>query len=127
MKKAIEIYRRSLALIGETENEENEVLKENAVSLINVLLAQIYELDASLCGEKNQLGESVPQIYTLEDRLNLSEQILFSVMPLGLAGYLLNEEEPQRSTFFLQLYRTECDILRTRSKKSHRHKIKRSF
>ena len=127
MKKAIEIYKRSLALMGEVENEENEVLKENAVALINVLLAQIYELDATLCGEKREVGESIPQIYTLEDRLNLSEQILFSVMPLGLAGYLLNEEEPQRSTFFLQLYRTECDILRTRSKKSYRHKIKRSF
>lgn len=127
MKKAVEIFRRSLALMGETEHEENQVLRENAVSLINVLLAQLYSLDLELRGEKPVEGKSVPQIYTLEDRLNLSEPILFSAMPLGLAGYLLNEEEPQRSTFFLQLYRTEYDILQNRAKKGRRHKIEKSF
>ncbi len=127
MKKAVEIFRRSLALMGETEREENEVLRENAVSLINVLLSQLYQLDLDLRGEKRAEGDSVPQIYTLEDRLSLSEPILFSVMPLGLAGYLLNEEEPQRSTFFLQLYRTEYDILQSRARRACRHKIERSF
>jgi len=127
MKKAVEIFRRSLALIGETEYEENEVLRENAVFMINVLLSQLYGLDLDLRGEKMVEGDSVPQIRTLEDRLTLSEPILFSVMPLGLAGYLLNEEEPQRSTFFFQLYRTECDILKNRAKQGRRHKIERSF
>ncbi len=127
MKKAVEIFRRSLALMGETEHEENEVLRENAVSLINVLLSQLYQLDLDLRGEKRVEGNSVPQIYTLEDRLSLSEPILFSVMPLGLAGYLLNEEEPERSTFFLQLYRTEYDILQNRATQGRRHKIERNF
>jgi hypothetical protein len=127
MKKAVEIFRRSLALMGATDYEENEVLRENAVSLINVLLSQLYGLDLDLRGEKRVEGDSLPQIYTLEDRLNLSEPILFSVMPLGLAGYLLNEEDPQRSMFFLQLYRTEYDILQNRAKQSRRHKIERRF
>ena len=127
MKKAVEIFRRSLALMGATDYEENEVLRENAVSLINVLLSQLYGLDLDLRGEKRVEGDSLPQIYTLEDRLNLSEPILFSVMPLGLAGYLLNEDDPQRSMFFLQLYRTEYDILQNRAKQSRRHKIERRF
>ncbi len=127
MKKAYEVYKRSLALIGERESQESESLKERAVELINVLLAQLHPLDRFLRGEKVNEGESIPQILTLEDTLLLQEQILFTVMPLGLAAYLLGEEEPQRSSFFLQLYRTECDILRSYGKRSHRHKIERRY
>lgn len=126
MKSAGEIYRRSLALIGETEGEENRVFRERAVALINVLLSQLYELELALRGERSRAGATVPQIRTLEENLALSEPILFTLMPLGLAGYLLNEEEPQRSSFFLQLYHTEEEILRTRCKRGKRHKIKRS-
>lgn len=127
MKRASEIYRRSLALIGETENEENESLKERAAALINVLLSQLYELDLGLRGDPLPEAGTVPQILGLEDHLGLSEPILYTLMPLGLAGYLLSEEEPQRSSFFLQLYNTEREILRSRCKRGRRHKIVRSF
>ena len=127
MKRASEIYQRSLALMGEVENEENEVLKERAVMLINVLLSQLYELDLGLRGVRFSPGETVPQIRTLQDEVGLSEPILYTVMPLGLAGYLLNEEEPARSKYFLQLFTAQCDLYRARFKKSFRHKIRRSF
>ena len=35
MKRAEEVYHKSLALIGETPGAENESLKERAVALIN--------------------------------------------------------------------------------------------
>ena len=127
MKRASEIYRRSLALMGEVENEENESLKDRAVMLINVLLSQLYELDLGLRGVRFSPGETVPQIRTLQDEVTLSEPILYTVMPLGLAGYLLNEEEPGRSSFFLQLFTTQCDLYRSRWKKSFRHKIQRNY
>ena len=126
MKCAEEIYRRSLALMGETEGEENETMKVRAVALINVLLSQLYELELALRGERFREGATIPQIRSLEDQTPLSEPILYTVMPLGLAGFLLNEEEPERGKFFLQLYHTEVEILRGRCKRGIRHKIKRS-
>ena len=127
MKTAYEIYRKSLALIGEAESEENLIFRERAVEVINLMLAEIYETDLALKGEDLPLDGTVPQIRDLSDRLNISEVILFSLMPLGLAGYLLNEEEPNRSQFFLQLYQTEKEVLRTRCRRGRRHKIQRSI
>lgn len=127
MKTAYEIYRKSLALIGEAESEENLIFRERAVEMINLMLAEIHETDLALKGEELSIGATVPQIRDLSDRLNVSEVILFSLMPLGLAGYLLNEEEPERSKFFLQLYQTEREVLRNRCRRGRRHKIRRSI
>ncbi|MBQ3075350.1 MAG: hypothetical protein IJC26_04710 [Clostridia bacterium] len=126
MKRAEEVYHKSLALIGETPGAENESLKERAVALINVLLSQLYELEIALRGEILRAGWIIPQIASLEEELPFSEPILYTVIPLGLAGFLLGEEEPERSRFFLQLYHTEVEILRGRSLRGRRHKIKRS-
>lgn len=126
MKTANEIYRKSLALIGEVESEENLIFRDRAVQMINLMLAETYEMDLALKGEEYPLDGTVPQIRDLSDRLNFSEVILFSLMPLGLAGYLLNEEEPDRSNFFLQLYQKEREVIRARCRRGRRHKIRRS-
>lgn len=126
MKRAEEVYRKSLALIGETPGEENETLKERAVAIINVLLSQLYELEYDLRGEIRPAGRVIPQILTLQEIVPFAEPILYTVIPLGLAGFLLMEEEPDRARFFLQLYHTEVEILRERSRRGTRHKIKRS-
>lgn len=126
MKRAEEVYHRSLALIGEVPGEENQAFKERAVPIINVLLSQLYEVELLLRGETFQRGSVIPQIVSLEETLPFRESILYTVIPLGLAGLLLIEEETERGRFFLQLYHTEMEILRTRSVRGVRHKIKRS-
>lgn len=126
MKRAEEVYRKSLALIGETPGEENETLKERAVDIINVLLSQLYELEYDLRGEVRPAGRVIPQILTLQEIVPFAEPILYTVLPLGLAGFLLMEEEPDRARFFIQLYHTEVEILRQRSRRGTRHKIRRS-
>ena len=126
MKRAEEVYRKSLALIGETPGEENEVLKERAVAIINVLLSQLFELEYVLRGEVLPAGRVIPQIMTLDEIVPFCEPILYTVIPLGLAGFLLMEEEPDRARFFLQLYHTEVEILRERGRRGTRHKIRRS-
>ena len=126
MKRAEEVYRKSLALIGETPGEENETLKERAVDIINVLLSQLYELEYDLRGEVRPAGRVIPQILTLQEIVPFAEPILYTVLPLGLAGFLLMEEEPVRASFFIQLYHTEVEILRQRSRRGTRHKIRRS-
>lgn len=126
MKRAEEVYRKSLALIGETPGEENETLKERAVDIINVLLSQLYELEYDLRGEVRPAGRVIPQIHALQEIVPFAEPILYTVLPLGLSGFLLMEEEPDRARFFLQLYHTEVEILRRRSCRGTRHKIRRS-
>lgn len=126
MKRAEELYHRSLALIGETPGTENQIWRERAVPLMNVLLSQLYELDIALRGGHLCPGAIIPQVTRLEETLPFSEAILYTVLPLGLAGLLLMEEEAERGRFFLQLYHTEVDILRDRCKRGIRHKIKRS-
>ena len=127
MKTGNEILTRSLSLIGEVPQEENETLKERSVELINLILSQLYELELSLRGERRNEAKSIPQITSLSDTIPFSQPILFTLIPLGLAGYLLNEEEPSRSSFFLSLYQTERELVRARCKNSRRHKINRSF
>ncbi|MBE6711924.1 MAG: hypothetical protein E7580_00225 [Ruminococcaceae bacterium] len=126
MKRADEVYRKSLALIGEMPGEENETLKKRAVPIINVLLSQLSELELSLRGGDLRAGGIVPQITSLDDLIPFCEPIIYTVIPLGLAGFLLIEEEVERGRFFLQLYHTEVEILRNRSRRGKRHKIKRS-
>ncbi len=126
MKRAEELYNRSLALMGETPGSENQTMKDRAVPLINVLLSQLYELEIALRGATLGSGGVIPQIRSLDETLPFSEAILYTVLPLGLAGFLLIEEEVDRGRFFLQLYHTEVEILRNRSLRGVRHKIKRS-
>jgi len=126
MKRAEEIYHRSLALMGENQRDENQPMKERAVPIINVLLSQVYELELAMRGDTLRPGKVIPQITSLAETLPLFEPILYAVMPLGLAGFLLIEEETERGKFFLQLYHSEMEILHSRCKRGVRHKIKRS-
>ena len=41
MKRAEELYNRSLALIGEAPGTENQIMRERAVPLMNVLLSKM--------------------------------------------------------------------------------------
>ena len=127
MKSGNELLKRSLALMGETLSEDNTSLKERAVELINLILSELYELELALQGISTQVNDEIPQIESLSDKVFFKEPILYTLIPLGLAGYLLSEEEPERSSFYLQLYHTERELLRSRCRRSRRHKIKRSF
>ncbi len=125
MKNGMGIYQKALALLGEGGESCRTVWQERAVPLINLLLAELAELDCALRGEPFPADGTILQITSLEENLGYTETILYSVMPLGLAGYLLNEEEPSRSDFYLQLYHKEREVLRSRLRRGRRHPIRR--
>lgn len=127
MKTAREIYERSLALLGQEGGENTAPFEEKAPALINLLLAQLLELDLALKGEGGDLLSPVPQIRSLDEALGYEDVILLSLLPVGLAALLIQEEEPERGSFFLQLYQRERENMRQRFRKGRRHKIKRSF
>jgi len=106
---------------------EGSKLEKKALSLINLLLGELFELDHALKGKELPLRGTVPQISSLEDEVELEEVLLCSVMPLGLAAFLLYEEEKDRGGFFLQCYNKERETLRARCRRGRRHKIRRCF
>ena len=128
MKSAREIYHKSLSILGEDAQDENTLPYERrAVALINLLLGDLYELDLALKGESLPLQGSALQIQSLDDEIGMEENIVFSLLPLGLAFLLLNDEEPGRAALFLQLYQEERDRLRRLSRRGRRHKITRPY
>lgn len=127
MKTAREIYKKSLAILGMTENENTEVYLQRAPHLINLLLAETADLEESLKGGESVPGQAILQISDLGEPLGLEDAILYSLIPLGLASLLIQEEEPERASFFMQLYQREKSALRARALRGKRHKIRRSF
>ncbi|MBR2634901.1 MAG: hypothetical protein IKD31_04925 [Clostridia bacterium] len=127
MTTAREIFQRSLALLGQEPGENTEAFERRAPRILNLLLAELVELDYWLKGEKMPDTVSVPSVETLEDPLELDESIEWMLLPLGLAALLIQEEEGARGSFFLQLYENERETLRRRRRRGRRHKILRSF
>lgn len=127
MKTAREIYERSLALLGQTEGENTEALEARVPALVNLLMAQLAPLDRELRGEASAEEEAVLQIRSMNEPVGLGDAIVLSLFPLGLAALLIQEEEPDRGRFFLQLYLEEKAELRSRLRRGRRHFIKRSF
>jgi hypothetical protein len=127
MKSAFEVYRRSLALLGQEEGENTDGFEKRAPDLINLLLARLTELDLNLKGNVESPYPLPQQIDSLEDLIGLEEVIVLSALPIGLAALLIQEEEPERASYFTQLFEKECGSLRQRCRKGRRHKIRRSF
>lgn len=127
MKTAREIYRRSLALMGEEDGENSAVFEKRLIPLVNILLGEVYELDLALKGDELGVGATIPQLVSPEEEIGLEEMILFSLMPLGLAALFLGETEPERASFFQGLYQKEREVLRARCRQGRRHKIFRPY
>lgn len=127
MKTAREIYERTLHLLGERAGENTASFEERSVELINMLLAELYELDCNLKGEPLSLRGPLPQINSLEDHVGCSDVVAASLIPAGLASFLLYEEEPARAGFFYQIYSRQADQLRARCRRGGRHKIRSPY
>ncbi len=123
MKTAQEIYEKSLALLGQETGENTQGFEMRAPALINLLMAQLSDLDLALKGKTSPGGAGLMQIRSLQDAVGMEDVIVLSLAPLGLAALLIQEEEPERSQFFWQLYQSERLALQQKSRFGRRHKI----
>ncbi|MBQ3076173.1 MAG: hypothetical protein IJC26_08900, partial [Clostridia bacterium] len=89
----------------------------------NLLMAQLSDLDLALKGKVSAGGGSLMQIRSLQEAVGMEDVIVLSLVPLGLAALLIQEEEPERSRFFWQLYQTERLAVQQKSRFGRRHKI----
>lgn len=125
MTTANEILRATLSLMG-AEKEEARYA-ERALAGINALTADLFVLDRALKGEAAAPAAAVPVLASLEDTTDLADLLVRSLIPLGLAAYLLNEEEERRAAFFHNLYRTEKSVLLRQFAPSRRHPVRQVY
>ncbi|MBR3837076.1 MAG: hypothetical protein IKJ74_02930 [Clostridia bacterium] len=123
MKTAQKIYEKSLALLGQDTGENTKGFEMRAPALINLLMAQLSDLDLALKGKLSTESGSLVQICSLQDAVGMEDVIVLSLAPLGLAALLIQEEEPERSRFFWQLYQNERLALQEKSRFGRRHKV----
>ena len=112
----------ALALMGSAA--ETERYLERAAAGIDLLLTDLSRLDRALKGETAAPAASVPRLASLADEVPLADILTRSLMPVGLAAFLLSEEEEKRAAFFEELYRTEREVLIRGFVPGRRHPIR---
>ena len=125
MTTANEIYTAALALMGATDDAAR--YQDRALAGINLLVTDLFALDRALKGEAAAVAAAIPPLETLQDTTDLTDVLTRTLVPIGLAAFLLNEEEEQRAAFFQRLYRSEKEILLRQFAPGRRHPIRNVY
>ena len=101
---------------GATNTTDTHEYALRAPNLLNTLLDQVYPYSSTYPdledGSKDR--PSLPSITMLEDMLDLDDYICRNVLPYGLAGLLLTEENPTQANFFWQTYLENLNTAKNR-------------
>ena len=89
---------------GATDTSDTTEYKVRTCSLLNSILDRVYP--ASDTYQTGSAGQRpiCQKVSEFTDELNLDERIATGVLPYGLAGLLLTEENPTLSDFFWQTF-----------------------
>lgn len=121
--KGQEIFERALdlcALRGETGNEPNDVgdLKTRAVGILNVLFGEMHSLEERLTGRIRPYF----RLHSLEESVDLCEDICASVLPYRLAALLIAEEDSELYSVLIDHAKAAANALLAGGK-TYRHGI----
>ncbi len=125
-----DLYEKAMALLGEEidgEAADTAAFRRSSPFLVNLLLADLAELNEYLSGHTADGTLRVQQIETLSDEIPAVPLVALGAMPLGLAFYLLLEEDPDRAAFFYRLYQEEKLSLRRNYMKGIRHPVRKIY
>lgn len=100
-----ELFTRALDLLGLRENDsslpsDTGDLILRAVSVINITLAEISELDCRI----RRVTHEVISINSLDDEIDCSDIVLASVLPYGVARLLMLGEDDSLAAEMKRLY-----------------------
>lgn len=89
---------------GATDTTDTKEYRVRTCSLLNSILDRVYP-----ASDTYQVGTSgqrpiCPKVTEFTDELDLDERICTGILPYGLAGLLLTEENPTLSNFFWQTF-----------------------
>lgn len=86
---------------GGTLTADTKVFALRTPSLLNSLLDRVYPASTTCLAGGRPI---CPKVSSMEDPLELDERLCTGVLPYGLAGLLLSEEDPARADFFWQTF-----------------------
>lgn len=89
---------------GATDTADTKEYRLRTPSLVNSLLDRVYPASDTYRAAGKGLRPVCRKVSAMEDTLDLDERLCTGVLPYGLAGLLLTEENPSLANFFYQTF-----------------------
>lgn len=89
---------------GATDTSDTKEYQVRTCSLLNSLLDRVYPASDTYLSDATGLRPVCQKVSEFTDTLDLDERICTGVLPYGLAGLLLTEENPTLANFFWQTF-----------------------
>ena len=98
---------------GSTDTVDTKEYRLRTPSLLNSILDRAYPAsDTCPQGEAGRGRQVCPKVFSMEDRVALDGRLCAGVLPYGLAGLLLAEENPALAGFFWQTFLEQLEEAR---------------
>lgn len=89
---------------GSTETADTKEYQLRTPSLLNSVLDRAYPASDNFLEAADRKRPICPKISAMTDEIALDERICTGILPYGLAGLLLTEENPVLANFFWQTF-----------------------
>ena len=99
---------------GATQTTDTHEYELRTPNILNTLLDQVYPYSDTYPEQTNGMRPSLVSVTSLDDYLDLDDYICRNVLPYGLAGLLLTEENPTQANFFWQTYLENLNTAKSR-------------
>lgn len=89
---------------GSTETADTKEYRVRTPSLLNSILDRAYPASDNYPQAEDRKRPVCPKVAAMTDPIDLDERICTGILPYGLAGLLLTEENPVLANFFWQTF-----------------------
>lgn len=89
---------------GSTDTADTKEYRLRTPSLLNSILDRAYPASDNYPGVVDGRRPICPKVAGMDDEIGLDERLCTGVLPYGLAGLLLTEENPTLANFFWQTF-----------------------
>lgn len=105
MTLANDIYNKALVLMDAQSDNDTSEYQLKSVPILNTLCNDLYPFSDTLVEPDSPNRHPVcPEIESLSDEMALDDKICRQIMPWGLAGLLLMDENPSTAQFLWSRY-----------------------
>lgn len=101
---------------GATQTTDTREYELRTPNILNTLLDQVYPYSDTYpsLSDGATTRPSLVSVTSLDDYLDLDDYICRNVLPYGLAGLLLTEENPTQANFYWQTYLENLNTAKSR-------------
>lgn len=95
---------------GSTDTADTKEYRLRTPSLLNSILDRAYPASDNYPDITDRRRPICPKVTAMEDEIQLDEYICTGILPYGLAGLLLTEENPTLANFFWQTFLEQLEM-----------------